>query len=140
MEKSPCTLCDQLIIGNDLFRMLHIFKDLTYMFLFIIKLFTWMLWQSFFKLGTIKNFPCKCGHKAFWHLVMVESHALEVKKINWFNLIFYYRFKQDKNNLLGDCLRCNFKFNSTFPETNFCFEFEPINNLIYLENLYKKRK
>ena len=134
VRKYHCTFCDKEIRDNDFIFFFHSLIDIVGMLLFLSKMFSWMLWQSF-KVGKIGNFPCVCGHKARWHLTMFKGTPFPITEISWFYLLFFYKFVKDEENSLMECFRCSFK---PYYEKK-CFEFQPLNNLIYLESLYKKK-
>jgi len=139
MKRTECTLCEKEIPDYTLFVLGHFLIDFFCMFLFVLKIFGWTFVQAF-KLGKIKNFPCVCGHKAFWHHVnFTNSWPINKETVSWFYILFKYKFVRDEKNLLANCLRCSIRYTHyTYEPT--CFEFQPVNNLTYLEKIYEKKK
>lgn len=135
VKRYQCTLCDREIRDNDFIIICHSLVDIAGMCLFLSKMFSWMMWQSF-TVGKLRNFPCTCGHKALWHLTMFKGTSLTLTEINWFYLLFRYKFVRDEDSTLAECFKCSFKHDYE----KRCFEFQPINNLIYLEEIYKKKR
>lgn len=137
MRRYDCDLCEKSVLDISIIRIGHFFKDVFFMCLFLLKMMTWTCFQSF-KLGKLKYFPCECGHIGFWHVVTLKNDPfMPLSPISWFYLFFRYKFSRNDAAPLGECVKCI--FNVKKEEYDRCFEFKPLNNLIYLENLYKNK-